>query len=177
MKLVTLTVLAAAAVLTGCDSSALVSVDPLAAEENAVFDPGLVGTWAATGDKDAVCVIRRAGNGYKISYVKDGSAKEFEGLLFRVGETQVLDLVGAPADDFALALHMPVRIWTDRGQLQWAYLDSEWLRAQAMQKLPYRPAEKKILLAAPTAAVYGFLMQHAADAKALGEVTTFERVP
>jgi hypothetical protein len=180
MKLATLTMMVAAVALTGCDSSALLSVDPLVTEQDAVFDAGLLGTWAGTGDSDAAaCIIRRHGDvGYRISYVHDGSAKEFEALLFRVGETQVLDLAASPNDDFLIAPHMPVRIWLDRGQLRWAYLDSKWLRAQATQLLPHRPVDKRILLAAPTAAIHEFLINHAADEKALGETTTtFVRVP
>ncbi len=179
MKLATLTMAAAAVVLTGCDSGALLSVDPLVTEADAVFDAGLMGTWGGTGDSDsAVCIIRRrADAGYRISYVKGGSAKEFDALLFRVGEAEVLDLVASPPDDFLIAPHMPVRIWLMGGQLRWAYLDSEWLRAQARQMLPHRPVDQKILLAVPTAAVREFLLKNAADEKAIGEVQTFVRVP
>ena len=178
MKLATLTMMAAAAVLTGCDSSSLLSVDPLVSEQNAVFDPGLLGTWTGVGhDDSAVCIIRRGGDsGYKIAYVNDGSAKEFDAMLFRAGETQVLDLSASANDDFVIAPHMAVRIWLEGAQLRWAYLDSEWLRAEATQRLSNRPAGKKILLTAPTAAVEAFLMNYAGDDKATGEIAAFTRL-
>jgi hypothetical protein len=108
--------------------------------------------------------------------VRDGSAKEFDAMLFRAGEAQVLDLAASANDDFVIAPHMAVRIWLEGGQLRWAYLDSEWLRGEATRQLPHRPVGKKILLAAPTAAVQDFLMKHAGDEKAIGEVATFTRV-
>jgi len=174
-----LAVAAGAALLTGCDTNMLMSLDPFVTEEQAVFEPGLIGVWGSgeAGDSD-LCIIRRSGErGYKITYAGEKDAPlVFDALLFHTGEAAVLDLTQSDAGDFAVAAHIPVRVWIEGGQFRWAYLDSEWLREQAGKQLANRGVQKRMLLAAPGAAVRGFVMKYAGDERAHSGITTWERV-
>jgi hypothetical protein len=58
--ILTFLALVAALVLTGCDTPALLSLDPVATDQDAAFDPTVLGTWGAKQDKD-LCILRRNG--------------------------------------------------------------------------------------------------------------------
>jgi hypothetical protein len=170
--------LAGALILTGCDSPALLSLDPVVTDQEAVFDPTLLGTWGTNQDKDKdLCIFRRDGaSGYAITYVSDGSARQFTARLFRAGEASMLDLTPESSDDFQIAGHAVVRIWTEGGALRWTYLDTEWLRKQASQLLPNRAGDKRMVLTAPGAAVRAFVAKYGVDDKAHGDTAEWQRV-
>jgi hypothetical protein len=168
--------LAGALILTGCDNPALLSLEPVATDQEAVFDPTLLGTWGTNQDKD-LCILRRNGDsGYAITYVSDRSARQFVARLFRVGESSMLDLTPDGTDELQIAGHAVVRIWTKGGTLRWAYLDTEWLRKQASQLLPNRTDDKRLVLTAPGAAVRAFVAKYGVDDKAHGDIVEWQRV-
>jgi hypothetical protein len=168
--------LASALILIGCDSPALLSLDPVATDQEAVFDPTLLGTWGANPDTD-LCIFRRNGDtGYAITYVSDGNVRQFSARLFRVGEASMLDLTPEGSDDFQVAGHALVRIWTEGGTLRWTYLDTEWLRKQASQLLPNKTDDKRMVLIAPGAAVRAFVAKYGGDDQAHGDATEWQRV-
>ena len=174
----TLLALTGALVLAGCDDPALISLDPAVTDQDAAFDANLPGTWQA-GDGGDLCIIRRGdGNSYTVTYVSDGSARKFDAGLFQSGQAEILDLTPAEADDFQLAGHVLVRVWSASGSLRWSYLDSPWIRQQAGQELPVREGNNgKTVLTAHTAALRGFLSKYAADDKAHGDVVEWQRLP
>jgi hypothetical protein len=177
MKLTSmLLALAGALILTGCDTPALLSLDPVVTDQEAVFDPTLLGTWGANQDKD-LCIIRRDGDtGYAITYLSGGDVRQFSARLFRAGDASVLDLTPDSSDDFRIAGHALVRIWTEGGTLRWTYLDTEWLRQQASQLLPNRADDKRMVLTAPGAAIRAFVAKYGIDDKAHGDTTEWQRV-
>jgi hypothetical protein len=177
MKLTSmLLALAGALILTGCDNPALLSLEPVVTDQEAVFDPTLLGAWGANPDKD-LCIIRRDGEtGYAVTYLSGGSVRQFTARLFRVGEASMLDLTPDGSDDFQIAGHSVVRIWTGGGTLRWTYLDAEWLRKQAAQLLPNRADDKRMVLTAPGAAVRAFMAKYGVDDKAHGDTTEWQRV-
>ena len=177
MKLTSmLLVLAGALILTGCDTPALLSLEPVVTGQDAAFDPTLLGTWEADHGND-LCIIRRDGDtGYAITHVSGGSVRQFSARLFCVGEASVLELTPEGTDDFQIAGHAVVRIWTGGGTLRWAYLDTEWLRKQAAQLLPNRADDKRMVLTAPGAAVRAFMAKYGIDDKAHGDTTEWQRV-
>ena len=177
MKLTSmLLVLAGALILTGCDTPALLSLEPVVTDQDAAFDPTLLGTWEADHGND-LCIIRRDGDtGYAITHVSGGSVRQFSARLFRVGEASVLELTPEGTDDFQIAGHAVVRIWTGGGTLRWAYLDTEWLRKQAAQLLPNRADDKRMVLTAPGAAVRAFVAKYGVDDKAHGDAFEWQRV-
>jgi hypothetical protein len=177
MKLTSmLLALAGVLILTGCDNPALLSLEPVVTDQDAVFDTTLLGTWGASQDKD-LCIFRRDGDsGYAITYVSGGDVRQFSARLFRVGEVSMLDLTPEGSDDFQIAGHALVRIWTGGGTLRWTYLDTEWLRKQASQLLPNRADDKRMVLTAPGAAVRAFVAKYGVDDKAHGDATEWQRV-
>ena len=168
--------LAGALILTGCDNPALLSLDPVATDQDAAFDPTLLGTWGASQDRD-LCIIRRDGDsGYAITYMSGGDTRQFTARLFRVGEASMLDLTPDGSDDFRIAGHAVVRIWIGGGTLRWTYLDTEWLRKQASQLLPNKTDDKRMVLTAPGAAVRAFVAKYGVDDKAHADTTEWQRV-
>ena len=164
--------------LAGCDNPALISIDPAVTDQAAVFDASLLGTWQAKQGGD-LCVLRRGdGNAYDITYVSDGSTRKFEGLLFLAGQARVLDLSPQDSDDFQIPGHALIRILSSGDTLQWAYLDTDWLRQHAAAELANRPRnDGKLLLTAPTAPLAAFLANYAADERAHGDVNEWQRLP
>jgi len=150
MKLTSmLLVLAGALVLTGVRYAALLSLEPVVTGQDAAFDPTLLGTWEADHGNDLIIIRRDGDTGYAITHVSGGSVRQFSARLFCVGEASVLELTPEGTDDFQIAGHAVVRIWTGGGTLRWAYLDTEWLRKQAAQLLPNRADDKRMVLTAP----------------------------
>ena len=160
--------------LAGCESPALVSMDPVATEANTVFDASLLGTWEISEGGD-LCILRRAhGDVYAITYVSDEGVRQFEGRLFLAGQARVMDLTPRDSDDFRVPAHALIRILSSGATLRWTYLDSAWLRQQAARELVTRPrGEGKLLLNAPLA---GFLARYAGDERAYGEVQEWQRL-
>ena len=178
MKLLTSLVLAGAAVLTGCNSNSLFSLDPLVTEEQATFDARLVGTWTNDGkDGPAAIFISREGTtGYDVGYLTDNIMHSLEARLFQAGDAQVLDVSPSDEDNFAIPAHVPVRIWIEGSRLRWAFLDSEWLRGHAARELAQHAVGQRMLVVTPGAAVRGFLVKYAADEQAHGDIATYEKL-
>jgi hypothetical protein len=177
MKLTSmLLALAGAVILTGCDTPAVLSLEPVVTEEEATFDSALLGVWTDSQGKD-LCIFRRDGDrGYTVNYVTGDGVRQFTALLFQVGEARVLDLTPEGNDDFQIPGHAMVRIWTEGGGLRWAFLDTEWLRGQAAQLLPNRVTDKKMLLTAPGAVIRNFLAKYGVDDRAHGNTTEWQRL-
>ncbi|MGB9457415.1 MAG: hypothetical protein WCB12_15315 [Bryobacteraceae bacterium] len=170
--------LTGALVLAGCDSPSLISLDPAVTDQEAVFDPTLLGTWQA-GQEGDLCIFQRngSGNAYTVTYVSDGSSRKFDARLFQAGQASLLDLSPHDSDDFQIPGHTLIRIWATSGSLRWTYLDSEWLRQQAVQELPNRPGDNnKMLLTAAAAPLRAFLAKYAADDKAHGDIEDWQRL-
>jgi len=170
--------LAGALVLAGCDSPALITLDPAVTDQDAVFDSNLLGTWQAGQDGD-LCIIQRSGSGnaYTVTYVSDGSSRKFDARSFQSGQASLLDLSPQDSDDFQVPAHALIRIWATGGSLRWTYLDSEWLRQQAAQELPNRARDNnKMLLTAAAAPLRAFLAKYAADDRAHGDIAEWQRL-
>jgi len=164
-------------VLGACDSPALISMDPAVAEESAVFDASLLGTWETKQGGD-LCVLRRGeGNAYAVTYVSDGGARKFEGRLFLAGQARVMDLSPQDSDDFQISGHALIRILSSGDTLRWAFLDTDWLRRHAAGELANRPRDGgKLLLTAPTPPLAAFLANYAADERAHAGIEEWQRL-
>ncbi|HKE26313.1 MAG TPA: hypothetical protein VKB88_28360 [Bryobacteraceae bacterium] len=163
--------------LVGCDSPALISMEPAVTEQEAVFDATLLGNWETKQDGD-LCILRRAnGNAYSVTYVSDGGARKFEGRLFQAGQARVMDLTPQDSDDFQIPGHALIRVLSSGATLRWAYLDSGWLRQHAAQELANRSrSDGKLLLTAPAVPLTAFLTNYAADERAHGDVEEWQRM-
>jgi len=175
-----LTILLAGAgtlMLAGCDSPALISMEPAVTEQGAMFDASLLGTWETKQGGD-LCILRRGeGNDYAVMYVSDGGARKFDGRLFLAGQSRLMDLSPKDSDDFQISGHALIRILSSAGTLRWAYLDTDWLRQHAAGELANRPRDGgKLLLTAPTARLVSFLANYAADERAHAGIEEWQRL-
>jgi ABC-type glycerol-3-phosphate transport system substrate-binding protein len=159
MKIASFVMIAAAVGLAGC--STLVSLHPLVSDQQAVFDPALVGVWAEEKG-DTVFVVQQYGNNYKIRRIENNNAQLFGAQLFKSGELRILDLVSANDDPFQLAVHTPLRVWIDGSKLRYATLDSAWLKDNARKLLAVQDVGDRALITAPTDAVLRFLLTYGA---------------
>jgi hypothetical protein len=168
---------ASAALLTGC--SKLISLNPFVADAQAAADPALVGTWKGTGsDEKGRMAIEQRGSVYAIRIEGDAKPIHLEGRLTRVGDAELMDVTTADEHDLAVAVHLVVRLWPSAGALKWAYLDSDWLRAQARQALATQPSDGNTLISAPGDAAARFLKKFGGDPRAYsGEPNQLVRVP
>ena len=160
------------AFLAGCSN--MVSLNPIVTQKEAGSDAALVGVWQ---DGDETYVIRQAGNAYAITYLdKSSPAMKFEAWLMNAGGVELLDLVSKNGDAFQIPAHTPVRIWTEGDTLRIAFLDSEWLRHQAMRQLAAQTLDDRLVITAPGEAVRDFLLAYGTDARAHGEPGVLRRI-
>jgi hypothetical protein len=166
--------LVCAATLTGC--SKLVSLNSFVNDEHAVMDTNLLGTWANEDGKDTY-LVRQDGTGYRIRYLSESSEPyEFKARLTVTADVKILDLCSANEDQYQLAVHVPVRLWTEGDTLRIVLLESDWLVEQVVRQLPTAPADKRILITAPGEAVRIFLTKVGADPKAYNEPGILHRL-
>lgn len=172
-----LAALAAFTILTGCEASApgLLSLEPVATDNDTAIDTALLGTWEELGDKDPVAIIRQGDSGgYQIAVVSGTSLMSFQAKLFRVGEAEFLDLAPIDDNDFRIPGHAIMRLWITGSALRWAFLDSDWLKQQTTA-LATHNGDGKMLLFSPTAAVRAFVAANGVDVKAYGKIATWQR--
>jgi hypothetical protein len=166
--------LVCAAASTGC--SKLVSLNPIVNDEHAVMDTSLLGTWANEDGKDTY-LVRQDGTGYRIRYLSESSEPyEFKARLTVTDDVKILDLWSAKDDDFQLAIHVPVRLWTEGDTLRVAVLESDWIVEQAGKQLATAPADKRTLITAPGESVRIFLTRAGADPRAYDDPGVLRRL-
>jgi hypothetical protein len=180
MKLISmLAALAALAILAGCESPApsLISLEPVATAKDTAIDLALLGTWEEQADKDLVAIVRQGDpGGYQISVVSSGSVMGFQAQMFRVGDTEFLDIAPADDNDFRIPGHAVMRLWLGGSALRWAFLDSDWLKQQTTA-LATHTGDGKMQLFSPSAAVRGFIAANGVNDKAYGKTVTWQRIP
>src|SRR5215471_13245818 len=160
MKIASFVMIVSAALsLAGCSS--LVSLHPLVTDQQAVFDPALIGVWAEEKG-DTIFVVQQDDKTYKIRRIENGSTQTFAGQLFKSGDLRILDLVSANDDPFQLAVHTPLRIWIDGSKMRYATLDSAWLKDNARKLLAVQDVGDRALITAPTDVVLRFLITYGA---------------
>jgi hypothetical protein len=177
MKVLWLTVLVAGMfLLTGCGD--LLSLEPLATKENAVFDSALPGTW--TDNQDTLCVVRAANPVYRIVWINAGDGGDetrLEGRLVKMGEERVLDVSGVDPGAFSVAAHVFLRARIATGSLELRFLDSEWLQKQVKQSsLAWSPFEDHPVITAPTAQLATFLRQFGLKEEAMDKPILLTRL-
>jgi hypothetical protein len=163
----------ACATLTGC--AKLVSLNPIVTDEQAVMDPALLGIWTDQDGKETYWV-RQDGTGYSIRYFSDSETYQLKARLMVADDVKLLDVVSANEDSFQLAVHTPVRVWTEGSTVRIALLQSDWFTQQATQQLPTAPAKDRTLITAPSEAVRNFLAKIGADPRAFDETGVLRRL-
>jgi hypothetical protein len=81
--------------LTGC----VVSVEPVIAESDAIFDQRLLGSWEGLSSSDRATIGLAEDGTYAIDYTSDGVTRKFAARLGRLGNTMVLDVWPVSMDE------------------------------------------------------------------------------
>jgi len=166
--------IASALALSGC--STLVSLNPFVTAEQSVVDPALLGAWASQDGKETYW-IRQDGNGYTIRYAADSAdSYQFKARLMVVDGVKILDLVSAKEDGFQIAVHTPLRVWTEGSTLRMTTLQSDWLKEQAKQNTAIAVTKDRLVMTAPGDVVAKFLARFAIDAKAGDDPDVLRRI-
>jgi hypothetical protein len=88
--------------LTGC----VVSVEPVIAESDAIFDQRLLGSWEGLSSSDRATIGLAEDGTYSIDYTSDGVTREFAARLGRLGNRMVLDVWPVSMDETSHAAMM-----------------------------------------------------------------------
>jgi hypothetical protein len=159
--------------LTGC--STLVSLNPLVTDKEATADQSILGVWTTKND-EGTYIVKLNGGVYSIRYIdKDQSVQLFEGKMLRVGDAKFLDLIPKNDAPFHLPVHSIMRVWTEGATLRMAFLNSDWLKAQAAQQLPTQVVDGRTVITAPSEALRAFVEKAGLDPKALGDVEVLDK--
>jgi hypothetical protein len=178
MKLASILLLSAGiALLTGCEPivPSLLSVEPVATAKDSAIDPSLIGTWEQQGEKDLLAIVRPADlGGYQIAVLSGGSVLTFQAKLFRVKQSEFLDLAPSDDNDFRIPGHAIARVWMDGAAFRSAFLDSDWFKQQCAALITHSGGDKMQLFS-PTAAIRALLDASGESEKAYGKVITWTR--
>ncbi|MGH9788992.1 MAG: hypothetical protein ACRD4U_09855 [Candidatus Acidiferrales bacterium] len=164
------------------------SLHPLHTGEDAVFEPGLVGVWAAT-DGEIVAIVKESdAKAYEITYLETDSSKaspgKYRGRLVRLGDTLFLDLEAdrealeqARADGL-LATHLFFRIRLSEDELQVEMVDDELLKEVDPAKLRREklPERYVTLLTAPSDEIRAWLKENAQNPQLYSDPLVLRRV-
>lgn len=167
--------------LTGCLD--LLSVHPLATPETAVADAALPGMWtSAESDADASALVRAipGASAWDVIWIPrdtDEAPVRFRAALVRLNGRLILDLVRADRPDMGVSTHFFFLYQRDQDTLRLAWLDSEWLRAEATRPgvIPHTLSGTRPVLTAPPAALAAFFARTAADPRAVSDTLTLKR--
>jgi len=173
MRVLAFTPFLAAAFLTSCNE--MPSIEGVATEQNTLFDPALVGSWAA---EYAVVVSQKVEEkNYRISWINvDETDKDaplivhMEAKLVQLGDQRILDVIDADPGPFSIACHVFIRVWPADGGLKFQFVDSKWIRAQLKaSSLPSFMADGHPVINAPASQVSDFLLKYGFDARAMDD--------
>jgi hypothetical protein len=181
---VPLYVLLAALMLTLAGCTDLLSVHPLATSETAAFDATLLGQWSHSDDDGVTVAWIRPGapaaRDYDILWIPakpDESALRLNGRLVKIGGRLVLDLVKTERPDMGVPGHFFMLFEKKGDELKLGWLDSEWLRNQAVQ--PGGPAhvmlDSKPVITAGGKELAAFMEKHGLDPKAVSDSIVLKR--
>jgi hypothetical protein len=174
--------------LSGC--SDLLSVQPLATAETAVFDAGLIGEWLCTesgpgpsGKSLEGVALIRAGSAQKKDYdivwlPDEGEALRLKGQLVKVGDRLVFDLIAVKETTLAIPAHFFMLVEKTADGVKFHWLDSKWLRDRVMSKdvLAHAMVDDKPVITAGSAEIHAFLAKFGLDAQAVSGSLSCKRV-
>jgi len=160
------------------------SLHPLYTQEDAVFEPGLVGVWAST---EAMAIVKAAGDkSYGITYVdtSEDSSGKYRGRLVRLGDTLFLDLV-PEGDELRqaessglLATHLFFRLTLQEDTVRVEMVEDELLESVGTGQLRHEklPDRYLTLLTASSSEIRAWLQQHAQNPQLYSDTLELQRV-
>jgi hypothetical protein len=164
--------LSGAAFLTGCSS--LVSLNSFVSSGVSAQDTLLTGNWKGA-DKDLL-VIEQNSDDYTVHYYSGNAAPAlFQAQLVRMGNAELLDVMAQKDDGFSVPAHCLVRVWSSQTTLQWAFLESDWLKQQIKPLLATQPSGDRMLITAPPDSIWPVVQKFATDDRAFAKQEVFTR--
>jgi len=164
------------------------SVHPLYTDADIVFDPALLGVWAADESKDSLTFIKEDANNYKLIVADDnGPTGEFIVHLVKIGGVRFLDLYpDDPAcklnDLYVLHLlpaHSFMLVSQIEPTLQLASFDAEWFKKyieKNIKAIRHEKVKDGFLLTASTRDLQKFLLAQVKTEGAFGEPSELKRL-
>jgi len=167
--------LAGASFLTGCSS--LISLNPFITDAQATTDARLAGTWKHPNadDKDSF-TIEQKGSRYIVKFTDKSETTTLEGRVARIGDQEYMDLIDTDDNPFVVPVHMLIRIWMSDGRLQWAFLDSNWLRDQVRDLVPTQENNDRTLITTQGSAITDLLQKFGSEERAHGDTNDLVKV-
>lgn len=168
-------------IIVGC----VRSLHPLFTENDLVFDPMLVGTWAEEDEKNTWTFQKSGDKAYELTYTEDGVPSQLDAHLGRLGNFLFLDLYPREPDlenDFykfhLLPAHTFWRVWIEGDVLRLAVLDNDWLKEMVDQKkvkIGHERLENSIILTASTKKLQDLVVKFAEDTSAFPRPASLDR--
>jgi len=167
--------------LTACDLSlnftCISSVFPFYTDKDTVFEPQLLGTWQdkdQTNDVEEWTFEQTTNKSYQFTIVGDNKTAKFDAHLFRLGQSQFLDLTPSEckydakqSEMVALFLipgHLVLQVEQIAPDLKMAWLNFDWLESFITNNpaaLAHQKESDRLILIADTPALQKFLLEHA----------------
>ncbi len=95
-------------------AACVVSIEPTIPASESMYEPGLLGTWVESGDKDTAVVMRDGDGGYVIDYTDQDGTGRFGARVGRLGDRLFLEvrpvLPDIGASDAYEALLLPAHL-------------------------------------------------------------------
>lgn len=168
MRLAIFSLLAASTCMVGCGD--LLTLHALYTKDTQVFDPSIDGKWE---NADNSMVVSRMGDLYQV--LLQGKPTHGESTKF---ELHLMDIQGVRFADLEAADqigHMILRVRHAGGQLQVAFMDSQWLRdAVAHDDADIELGRKQAILTIPTPELKKLVAKYAHEEKAYDKEIVFK---
>jgi hypothetical protein len=170
--------------LAGC----VPSLHPLYTEEDLIFDPALLGSWAGRDGKGSWEFSKAGEKEYKlVDLDEQGKKGEFSVHLLKVGDQRFLDLFPLDPElkqnDFYRIHLMPVhtflRVRQERDSLRVSILNYDWLQKLLKENpgaIKHEVVDDSVLLTAKPKELQAFLLKHEKTAEAWDEGAPMPRV-
>lgn len=166
--------------------SCVLSVDPIVAESDAIFDARLLGVWEEADGSDRAVFTRAAESTYTIEYTSNEGVGRFEARLGPLGEHLVLDVwpvpkrseIARPYDGLLLAGHSLLAIVVGADQVRVQPLNDDALLAAletGKVALAHRETKTQLVLHGSTGHLRSALGPYLASAGALAEPSVWQR--
>jgi hypothetical protein len=166
---------AATLFLAGC--SDVLSTEPLAIDDDTVFDAGSVGTWFDQDDT-VITVTSAQPPVYEILTIgtNEGDKHQLRGRLVQFGEQRILDVTDVNPGIYSIQGHVWIYVQKKGKGIQIQYLHSKWFQEKVRQSgLAFFLADKHPVITAPTAKLREFVGKYGVQPEARGKA--LELVP
>lgn len=166
------------------------SLNPLWDEDNAVCEPGIVGTWISENDDEIITIMQTGPNEYRMVYVAGNEASQYEVHAVRLEGRLYLDLCAdkelleerlhSEAYIPLVVTHFFLRAALGPDRLELAALDDEAINKRLESgdiDIPYARWADGLLLTAQTDALQDLVTHCADDPDVWSELSRYHRCP